>query len=170
MCLHLPVESWETLAAVGERLTEVDPLGEDSGLMAARAHLELGDEQAAAQELDRTEAAPVHVEGLQVRPSETETTVQGRVAGNLAEPGTSVRLLFTFYGADGPLGTEILTVTALRGSTREVRSLLRWASCFRSTCSARARPVGNEQPDDSVILVEQENLAIRSWSETQVGS
>lgn len=105
-------ESWETLAAVGDRLTEVDPLGEDSGLIAARAHLELGDEQAAAQGLDRTEAAPVHLEGLRLRPSETETTVQGRVVGNLAEPGTSVRLLFTFYGADGPLGTGILTVTA----------------------------------------------------------
>ena len=105
-------ESWESLAAVADRLTEVDPLGENSGLIAARAHLEIGDEQTAAAGLDRTESAPVHVEGLQLRPSETETSLQGRVVGNTAEPGTSVRLRFTFYGSDGALGTEPLTVPA----------------------------------------------------------
>ena len=52
-------ESWELLAAVGGRLAEVDPLGENSGLIAARAHLELGDEQSAIQGLNRTESAPV---------------------------------------------------------------------------------------------------------------
>ena len=105
-------ESWESLAAIGDRLTEVDPLGENSGLIAARAHLEIGDEQGAAEGLDRTESAPVHVEGLQLRPSEIETSLQGRVVGNTAEPGTSVRLRFTFYGSDGTLGTEPLTVSA----------------------------------------------------------
>ena len=105
-------ESWESLAAIGDRLTEVDPLGEDSGLIAARAHLEIGDEQTAAEGLDRTESAPVHVEGLQLRPSQTETSLQGRVVGNTAEPGTSVHLRFTFYGPDGALGMERLTVSA----------------------------------------------------------
>jgi tetratricopeptide (TPR) repeat protein len=105
-------ESWESLAAVGDRLTEVDPLGESSGLIAARAHLEMGDQQSAAEGLQRTESVPIHVEGLQLRPSETETSLQGRVVGNTAEPGTSVRLRFTFYGSDGALGTEPLTVTA----------------------------------------------------------
>ena len=105
-------ESWELLAAVGDRLAEVDPLGENSGLIAARAHLELGDEQSAIQGLNRTESAPVHVEGLQFRPSETETSLQGRVVGNAAEPGSEVRLRFTFYRADGTLGTEPLAVSA----------------------------------------------------------
>ena len=105
-------QSWESLAAVGDRLAEVDPLGENSGLIAARAHLELGDEQAAVQGLNRTESAPVHVEGLLLRPSETETSLQGRVVGNAAEPGSGVSLRFTFYGADGTLGTEPLTVSA----------------------------------------------------------
>jgi tetratricopeptide (TPR) repeat protein len=112
-------ESWESLAAVGERLAEVDPLGEDSGLIAARAHLELGDEQAAVEGLNRTEAAPVHVEGLQLRPSDAETSLQGRVVGNTAEPGTSVYLRFTFFGADGFLGTEPLTVLAPAPGTRQ---------------------------------------------------
>ena len=105
-------ESWESLAAVGDRLTEVDPLGENSALIAARAHLEVGDEQTAAEGLVRTESVPVHVEGLQLRPSEVETGLQGRVVGNTAEPGTSVHLRFTFYGPDGALGTEPLTVSA----------------------------------------------------------
>jgi tetratricopeptide (TPR) repeat protein len=105
-------ESWESLAIAGDRLAEVDPLGENSGLIAARAHLELGDEQSAVQGLNRTESAPVHVEGLQFRPSETETSLRGSVVGNAAEPGTEVRLRFTFYGADGALGTEPLTIVA----------------------------------------------------------
>jgi len=105
-------ESWVLLATVGARLNEVDPLGESSGLIAARAHLEIGDEQTAAEGLGRTESAPVHVEGLQLRPSELETSLQGRVVGNTAEPGTSVHLRFTFYGPDGVLGTEPLTVLA----------------------------------------------------------
>ena len=105
-------ESWESLALVGDRLTEVDPLGENAGLIAARAYLEIGDEQAAMEGLDRTESAPIHVEGLQLRPSEVETSLQGQVVGNTAEPGTPVHLRFTFYGADGALGTEPLTVSA----------------------------------------------------------
>ena len=102
----------ESLAAVGDRLTEADPLGEHSGLITARAHLEIGDEQTAAEGLDRTESAPVHVEGLQLLQSQTETSLQGSVVGNTAVPGTSVRLRFTFYGSDGALGTEPLTVSA----------------------------------------------------------
>jgi tetratricopeptide (TPR) repeat protein len=112
-------ESWESLAAVGDRLAEVDPLGEDSGLIAARAHLELGDEQSAARGLDRTESAPVHVEGLQFRPSETETSLQGLVVGNAAEPGSEVSLRFTFYGADGTVANEPLTVSAPPRGVRE---------------------------------------------------
>ena len=105
-------EAWELLAPVGDRLTEVDPLGETAGLIAARAHLELGDEQSASEGLDRTESAPVHVEGLELRVSGPDTNLQGRVVGNAAEPGTSVHLRFTFYGADGVLGTRPLTVSA----------------------------------------------------------
>ena len=105
-------ESWESLARVGDRLTEVDPLGENAGLIAARTHLELGDEQSAVEGLERTESAPVHVEGLQLRASGPDTSLQGRVVGNAAEPGTSVQLRFTFYGTDGVLGTEPLTVSA----------------------------------------------------------
>ncbi len=108
----LAAQAWELLAAVGDRLAEVDPLGENSGLIAARAHLELGDEQSAVQGLSRTESAPIYLEELQFRPSQTETSLQGQVVGNVAEPGSEVRLRFTFYRADGTPGTELLTVSA----------------------------------------------------------
>ena len=112
-------ESWESLAPVGDRLTEVDPLGESAGLIAARAHLELGDEQSAVVGLDRTESAPIHLEGLRLLTSGPGTSILGQVVGNAAEPGTSVRLRFTFYGANGALGTEPFTVSAPSQGTRE---------------------------------------------------
>jgi tetratricopeptide (TPR) repeat protein len=111
-------ESWESLAIAGDRLGELDPLGENSGLIAARAHLELGDEESAAAGLTRTEAAPVHVEGLQLRPSDGETIVGGRVVGNVAEPGTSVRLRFIFYGPKGAVGSATLTLSAPQSGAR----------------------------------------------------
>ena len=65
-----------------------------------------------------TESAPVHIEGLQLRPSDTETSLQGRIVGNAAEPGTSIRLRFTFYGTAGALGTETVTLPAPRAGAR----------------------------------------------------
>lgn len=105
-------ERWETLVRAGTRLLELDPLGEKAALITARAHLEAGDEEAALAGVRRSDAAPVHVEQLQMRPSESGTTVQGRILGNAAEPGTPVRLRFTFYGESGPLGTETVTLEA----------------------------------------------------------
>ncbi len=105
-------EAWERLARVGDRLVELDPLGENAGLITARAHLESGDQDAALRALERTESAPVYLEGLLMRPSGVETMVQGRVVGNVAEAGTRVRLRFTFYGDDGELGKEDVTVSA----------------------------------------------------------
>ena len=103
---------WESLTQVGDRLIELDPLGENAGLITARAHLESGDREAALRTLERTESALVYLEGLLMRPSDAETSVQGRVIGNVAEAGTPVRLRFTFYGDDGELGAEAVTVSA----------------------------------------------------------
>ena len=105
-------EKWESLVAAGSRLVELDPLSENAGLIAARAHLEMGDEDAAGRGLERTEGVPVHVEELRLRTAGPQTTVEGRVIGNEAEPGTQVRLRFTFYGDDGVLGSEIFTLRA----------------------------------------------------------
>lgn len=105
-------EAWESLAPVGDRLLELDPLSENAALIAARADLELGDEQAAVRGLERIEAAPVLVAELQMRPAVTETSVQGRIIGKAAEPGTPVRLRFVFYDDVGVVGTQTITVSA----------------------------------------------------------
>ena len=59
------------------------------------------------------------MEGLQLLPSDSETSLRGRVVGNAVEPGTPVELRFTFLGADGVLATESLTVFAPNPGARE---------------------------------------------------
>lgn len=103
---------WEELASMGHRLVEVDPLGENAALIVARAHVESGDRSAARAGIERTDAAPVYLEKLQMQPSGGETVVRGRVIGNRAEPGTPVRVRFTFHAEGAKLGSEILDISA----------------------------------------------------------
>lgn len=106
-------EEWEELAAMGERLVAADPLGESSGLLVARARLETHDREAALRALDQLSRAPVYLEGLQLRRTGARTTLVGKIAGNAAEPGTPVRIRFSFYTDAGALlGSETLTVLA----------------------------------------------------------
>ena len=105
-------EDWVRLATVGDRLLEMDPLNENASLIAARAHLEAGDEARAIAGVQRIEAAPVHVDGLILRPAPGGITVQGRVVGNRAEPGTPVRLRFTFFDDREMVGSQEVTVAA----------------------------------------------------------
>ena len=104
--------AWPELAAAGDRLLELDPLSETAGLIAARAHLEAGDEAGARSGLERTEGQPVYLEQLQLRPSGTATQVVGRLIGNIAEPGTPLRLRFEFFANDGTVGTQVVTIVA----------------------------------------------------------
>ena len=103
---------WEALTGVGERLIELDPLGESAGLITARALLEAGDSVAALRTLDLVEAAPVYVTELQLRPVQAATRIQGRVVGNVAEPGTPVTLRFVFYEDQRLLGNTSVSVAA----------------------------------------------------------
>lgn len=105
-------EAWDALVSIGDRLLELDPLSENSGLIVARAHLETGDEEGGLRRLERVEASPVYLAGLAMRPRPGRTIVIGRVTGNEAEPGDSVRLRFTFYGDGRELGAESVTVEA----------------------------------------------------------
>lgn len=105
-------EEWATLASRGERLLELDPLGENSILIVARAHLESGDEEAARELVRRADAAPIHVNRLRMQRSGPRTAVLGRAVGNGAEPGTPVRLRFVLHGPDGRLGARAVTVEA----------------------------------------------------------
>jgi len=106
-------QDWPLLAQAGDRLVELDPLGENSRLITARAYLESGDRSTALERLEVAQAAPVYIDELQMRRAGTETTVLGRVSGNRAEPGSSVRLRFVFYGESGTLlGSKALTLPA----------------------------------------------------------
>ena len=105
-------EAWEALVPVGDRLLEVDPLSENASLIWARAHLELGDEDAAVRGLERLEAAPIYLEGLILRPAPGGTSIDGRIVGNGLEADESFRIRFHFYGDEGELGAEVLSVQA----------------------------------------------------------
>lgn len=114
------MEDWEALLQVGDQLLEVDPLGENALLISARARLESGDREAAVRILQRVDAAPVHLEGLRLRRAGANTTVEGRMAGNLATPGSPVELLFTFFGDRGlRAGTVTTTVGAPEAGATE---------------------------------------------------
>jgi tetratricopeptide (TPR) repeat protein len=103
-------EAWEALAQVGDRLLEVDPLSENALLIWARAHLELGDEEAAVRGLQRLEAAPIYLDGLILRPAPGGTRVDGRVVGNDPDPNEPLRVRFVFYREEGEVGAEVLTL------------------------------------------------------------
>lgn len=107
------MEDWAPLVGVGERLLELDPLGENALLIAARARLETGDRAGAVEILQLVDAAPVHLEALRLRRVGVGTTVEGRMTGNVATPGTPVELLFSFFGDGGvQAGTATVTVDA----------------------------------------------------------
>jgi tetratricopeptide (TPR) repeat protein len=97
----LAASDWAGLVEASDPLLTLDPLGEGSALLVARAHLESGDEQAALAELSRIDAAPAHVEGLTLQTAGSVSTVSGRIVGNSGEVGAPLRLRFTFYGSEG---------------------------------------------------------------------
>lgn len=103
---------WAGLASVGERLLEVDPLGENGALITARAHLELGDEEAAMRYVAASDSLPVHVGDLQLTPVGSESVVRGQARGNVADPGTPIRLRFVFFDDGGRIGSRTVTVDA----------------------------------------------------------
>ena len=109
-------EDWDALLEVGERLVDVDPLNETAWTIHGRTLLEHGDEEGARESLARIDSAPVHIEGLSLspgeHPTETETTVEGQVIGNAAEPGAEVRVRFTFYSGQEDVGSRTLTIEA----------------------------------------------------------
>lgn len=105
-------EDWPALATAGERLVELDPLNENASLIVARAHLESGDEERAVAGVRRIEGAPVHLDGLILRPAPGGVSLQGRVVGNAAEPGSPVTLSFTFFDESQALGNRTVTFPA----------------------------------------------------------
>ena len=105
-------EDWEEITRRGDRLLDTDPLSETVAIIRARAHLELGEEEAARQYLEQIITAPLFLEGLQLSAQATETLVQGRVVGNLEEGGRELRVRFHFIEEGVELGSQILDLRA----------------------------------------------------------
>jgi tetratricopeptide (TPR) repeat protein len=103
---------WDSLAVAGARLVELDPLGENAGLITARALFEVGDTAAAVQALNNVDATPVYVGGLLMRPAQGATRVTGNVVGNALPPGTPLTLRFVFYDDARLLGNASVSVSA----------------------------------------------------------
>lgn len=107
-------EKYAELIPVGERVTMMDPLNQDASLILARAYRDTDQRQKVLDLLGRIEKFPVLVDRLQLRTADGRSMLRGTVQGNAAAPGTPVRLQFTFYGPEGTLGTETVTVSAPR--------------------------------------------------------
>lgn len=105
-------KQWQALVPVAEKLAQIDPLNESALLILANAYKETKQNQKALEVLERNEALPIHVEGLQLRGGEGRTTVRGTATPKKAAAGTPVQLRFTFYGQSGELGTQTVTVNA----------------------------------------------------------
>lgn len=103
---------WESLVSVGDRLVELDPLNEKAALIVARAHLESGDRRAALRHVARVDSLPVHVSGLMLRSGGGGTQLQGRVVGNEAGKGDTVRLRFSFSVDGEEVATRSVPVAA----------------------------------------------------------
>jgi tetratricopeptide (TPR) repeat protein len=139
----LAAGEWSTLVDVSDRLLAVDPLGESSGLLVARAYLETGDERSALLELQRVDGAPVHLESLFLQPSGPATTLQGRVVGNVADPGSLLQLRFTFYGDTGEAQADTALSAPAPGESDafEVSVPIR-ATAYRYEVLGRSSPGG----------------------------
>ncbi|HEX5520970.1 MAG TPA: tetratricopeptide repeat protein [Longimicrobiaceae bacterium] len=105
-------KQWQALVPVAEKLAQIDPLNESALLILANAYKETKQNQKALEVLERNEALPIHVEGLQLRGAEGRTTLRGTATPKKAAAGTPVQLRFTFYGDAGELGTQTVTVNA----------------------------------------------------------
>lgn len=101
---------WETLISIEGDLSDVDPLNENATLIVARAHLERDDEAAALERLRRLDATPAFLEGLVLRSVGSGSQIEGRIIGNERDHDQPLQLRFTFYGAEGALGSESITL------------------------------------------------------------
>lgn len=106
-------ERWQDAIPVAEQLIELDPLNENAYLILLQAFRETRQQQRALGVAERNQAAPIHLDDLQMRFDNGRATLRGTASGNRAAPGTPVRLEFTFFGPGGQtLGTQAVTVDA----------------------------------------------------------
>jgi tetratricopeptide (TPR) repeat protein len=127
-------QRWQDVIPVAEQLLEMDPLNENAHLILIQAHREARQQQRALHFAEQNQAAPIHVDDIQVRQDNGRAVLTAAATGNRAAQGSPVRLQFTFYGPNGEtLGTETATVSApaQNASTR-----------FEVAVSTQTMPIG----------------------------
>jgi tetratricopeptide (TPR) repeat protein len=95
------IEAWEELAAVSEKLLEVDELNELAYRFRANALLQLGQEDDAMEVYTTGEDLPIVMDELGLRAGGADLVLYGLLSNLSAEPGTELTLAFTFYNTMG---------------------------------------------------------------------
>jgi len=99
---------YDAVPPVAKRWIELDPNNRNAHLILAQAVNQLGDEEAARQQVQAIQALKVTVDNLQMRRRASGgAEVIGDVTNQTLEPGATVTLGFTFYDdAGNAIGTQ----------------------------------------------------------------
>jgi len=104
--------AWTELPPVVNRWVELDPQSQQALAILAQAANSAGNTQLAAQTVQRIQALEFSVDNLQMRRGPTGADVSGSASNRTRPQGSTVTLMFTFFGEDGAqLGTVNQTVT-----------------------------------------------------------
>jgi tetratricopeptide (TPR) repeat protein len=115
-------QNWQALVPVAQRLIQMEPLSYDMRVFLFNAYKgisEAGREPGngpnrtlAVRTLAASDSLPVRVSDVQLTNGEGTARVAGTVTGMTARAGTPIRMEFTFFGPNGPVGTQSVTVNA----------------------------------------------------------
>ena len=106
------LERWPALIPVAQRAVQIDPLNQNANIILFNALKNADRNNEALKVLEATDAMPVYVTDIQLDQQEGRTVARGTVEGNKARAGAPVQLELTFYGPEGVLGTQPVTVNA----------------------------------------------------------
>ena len=100
-------EMYVDIPAVAERWVELDPYSQNGWLIWAQAANQNGDSEATQSAMGTAQDLEVSLDQLQMqRFGNGGARVSGSVINKTLEEGSTVSIVFTFYGAgDAPLGT-----------------------------------------------------------------
>ncbi|CAN5624305.1 hypothetical protein BH23GEM11_BH23GEM11_01010 [soil metagenome] len=104
-------EDWAELAAVTEKLLEIDALNPLAYRFRANALLQLAREDEAMEVYTTGEDLPIGMDNVSIRPGGSDIVLAGQLSNHGAPGGTELRLRFTFYDVQGAeIGTRETTV------------------------------------------------------------
>jgi tetratricopeptide (TPR) repeat protein len=116
---YYKLNRWNDLLPIAQHLVDVDPLNYNGRIILFNAYkgLATGAQEKAMRDqalatLTAAEALPVKMTSMQVANTADKATLTGTLEGSAARAGAPIALDVTFYGANGALGTQTVTVAA----------------------------------------------------------